>query len=73
VFRIFVLFHFLVAWLFAWFSIVFLITPPESAASIASWNDVSGYAFARVGYHRGLDQLRRAGWKGAGRKKTKQE
>ena len=27
---------------------------------------VAGYAFARTGYHRGLDQLRRAGWKGAG-------
>jgi hypothetical protein len=27
---------------------------------------VSGYAFARTGYHRGLDQLRRAGWKGHG-------
>lgn len=28
--------------------------------------DVTGYAYARVGYHRGLDQLRRNGWKGAG-------
>lgn len=27
---------------------------------------VSGYAFARTGYHRGLDALRRAGWRGAG-------
>jgi hypothetical protein len=27
---------------------------------------VSGYAFARTGYHRGLDQLRRNGWKGSG-------
>jgi len=25
-----------------------------------------GYAFARVGYHRGLDALRRSGWKGFG-------
>ncbi|MFC4224049.1 DUF3151 domain-containing protein [Lysinibacter cavernae] len=24
------------------------------------------YAYARVGYHRGLDALRRAGWKGQG-------
>jgi uncharacterized protein DUF3151 len=24
------------------------------------------YAFARTGYHRGLDQLRRAGWRGQG-------
>ena len=27
---------------------------------------VAAYAFARTGYHRGLDALRRAGWKGAG-------
>jgi hypothetical protein len=27
---------------------------------------IAGYAFARTGYHRGLDQLRRAGWKGHG-------
>lgn len=27
---------------------------------------VTGYAFARTGYHRGLDQLRRNGWKGFG-------
>jgi hypothetical protein len=29
-------------------------------------NTVESYAFARVGYHRGLDALRRAGWKGHG-------
>ena len=28
--------------------------------------DVTAYAYARTGYHRGLDALRRAGWKGAG-------
>ena len=27
---------------------------------------VESYAFARVGYHRGLDALRRNGWKGHG-------
>ena len=27
---------------------------------------ISAYAYARVGYHRGLDQLRRAGWRGNG-------
>ncbi|MDO5645775.1 MAG: DUF3151 domain-containing protein [Dermabacter sp.] len=34
-----------------------------------AWADgdtVASYAFARVGYHRGLDALRRAGWRGAG-------
>jgi Protein of unknown function (DUF3151) len=29
-------------------------------------NPVAAYAYARTGYHRGLDQLRRAGWKGHG-------
>ncbi|KIH96772.1 hypothetical protein LP52_22800 [Streptomonospora alba] len=28
--------------------------------------DVAAYAYARTGYHRSLDQLRRAGWKGHG-------
>src|SRR5256886_11163938 len=27
---------------------------------------VAAYAYARTGYHRGLDQLRKAGWRGAG-------
>ena len=27
---------------------------------------VAAYAYARTGYHRGLDALRRAGWKGRG-------
>lgn len=29
-------------------------------------DDVAAYAFARTGYHRGLDSLRRAGWRGTG-------
>jgi hypothetical protein len=28
--------------------------------------DVAAYAYARTGYHRGLDLLRRSGWKGVG-------
>ncbi len=42
----------------------------------AAWADLAGnalpndpvaaYAYARTGYHRGLDQLRRAGWRGYG-------
>lgn len=28
--------------------------------------DLHAYAFARVGYHRGLDSLRGSGWKGIG-------
>ena len=27
---------------------------------------IESYAYARTGYHRGLDSLRRSGWKGAG-------
>lgn len=27
---------------------------------------VEGYAYARTGYHRGLDSLRRSGWRGQG-------
>ncbi|MFJ3384467.1 MULTISPECIES: DUF3151 domain-containing protein [unclassified Curtobacterium] len=27
---------------------------------------LESYAYARVGYHRGLDSLRKAGWRGAG-------
>ncbi len=34
--------------------------------ALAAGDTVSGYAFARTGYHRGLDQLRRAGWHGHG-------
>ncbi len=34
--------------------------------ALAAGDPVSAYAFARTGYHRGLDQLRRAGWKGHG-------
>jgi hypothetical protein len=29
-------------------------------------NPIDQYAFARVGYHRGLDALRAAGWRGSG-------
>jgi hypothetical protein len=47
--------------------------PSHSAAwaalatrAFAQGDAVTAYAFARTGYHRGLDQLRRAGWKGHG-------
>ena len=29
-------------------------------------SDITAYAYARTGYHRGLDALRRAGWRGSG-------
>jgi Protein of unknown function (DUF3151) len=35
-------------------------------SSLADGDAVTAYAFARTGYHRGLDQLRRSGWKGYG-------
>lgn len=39
----------------------------EGALSSRSLDgDLSAYAFARTGYHRGLDALRRAGWRGKG-------
>ena len=34
-----------------------------------AWSDrrvIDAYAYARVGYHRGLDQLRKSGWRGSG-------
>ncbi|MGQ0840332.1 DUF3151 domain-containing protein [Actinokineospora sp.] len=34
--------------------------------ALAADDAVTAYAYARTGYHRGLDQLRRAGWKGFG-------
>jgi Protein of unknown function (DUF3151) len=47
--------------------------PAYSAAWVAlaerafgQGDPVTAYAYARTGYHRGLDQLRRAGWKGHG-------
>jgi hypothetical protein len=47
--------------------------PTSSAAwatlaeqALADGRMVQAYAFARTGYHRGLDQLRRNGWKGHG-------
>ena len=34
--------------------------------ALAEKHTVAAYAYARTGYHRGLDQLRRNGWKGFG-------
>jgi hypothetical protein len=52
-----------------------VVAHPESPAAWATLaeealaagsDDVAAYAFARVGYHRSLDLLRRNGWKGHG-------
>ncbi len=47
--------------------------PASSAAwgalaenALAAGHTVEAYAYARTGYHRGLDLLRRNGWKGSG-------
>lgn len=37
-----------------------------SEEAFVAGKTLESYAFARVGYHRGLDALRRAGWKGHG-------
>jgi hypothetical protein len=37
-----------------------------AARALDSGRTIPGYAYARTGYHRGLDQLRRNGWKGHG-------
>ena len=34
--------------------------------AMGSGTHVEAYAYFRVGYHRGLDRIRRAGWRGAG-------
>ncbi len=34
--------------------------------ALAEGRTVDGFAYARTGYHRGLDALRRAGWRGQG-------
>lgn len=46
-------------------------TSPLAWAELADATHASGrilesYAYARVGYHRGLDSLRKAGWRGHG-------
>jgi hypothetical protein len=41
-----------------------LTSADEQGADVGA--AVTAYAYARTGYHRGLDSLRRAGWKGHG-------
>jgi hypothetical protein len=37
-----------------------------AALAEVATDTIEGYAYARVGYHRGLDTLRGAGWRGSG-------
>jgi hypothetical protein len=46
------------AWSAAWATL--------AERALAEGAPVPAYAFARTGYHRGLDQLRRNGWRGSG-------
>jgi hypothetical protein len=48
--------------LIAWASLGEVIESRRSDAA----DDIAAYAAFRVGYHRGLDALRRNGWKGSG-------
>lgn len=36
-------------------------------AALEAGDTVAAYAYFRVGYHRGLDRIRHAGWRGRGR------
>ena len=47
-------------------SLCWALLAERSLAQATREGDVAAYAYARTGYHRGLDLLRRSGWKGAG-------
>lgn len=47
-------------------SLCWALLAENSLAEDAPGSTIAAYAYARTGYHRGLDQLRRNGWKGSG-------
>jgi len=47
-------------------SLAWAVLAERALGSGLDGSDVEAYAFARTGYHRGLDALRRAGWRGQG-------
>ena len=47
-------------------SLVWALLAEASMRARTQQGDITAYAFARTGYHRGLDALRRNGWKGSG-------
>ena len=47
-------------------SLCWAVLAERSLQNRAPETDVAAYAYARTGYHRGLDALRRAGWRGSG-------
>ncbi|WP_035799489.1 DUF3151 domain-containing protein [Kitasatospora mediocidica] len=48
---------------YPWFSLAWAMLADDA---FTEGRVVESYAYARTGYHRGLDSLRRAGWKGHG-------
>ena len=47
-------------------SLVWAVLAERALTSGTAAGDVEAYAYARTGYHRGLDALRRSGWRGQG-------
>lgn len=47
-------------------SLVWAMLAEDALQARSKEADVAAYAYARTGYHRGLDALRRAGWRGSG-------
>ena len=47
-------------------SLAWAVLAEEALADRTDSSDVAAYAYARTGYHRGLDALRRNGWRGSG-------
>lgn len=47
-------------------SLVWAVLAERALGAGTAAGNVEAYAYARTGYHRGLDVLRRAGWRGQG-------
>jgi hypothetical protein len=47
-------------------AIAWAVLAERALAEGTDSSDISAYAFARTGYHRSLDALRRNGWRGSG-------
>ena len=47
-------------------TIAWAVLAEQALADRTDSSDISAYAFARTGYHRSLDALRRNGWRGSG-------
>ena len=47
-------------------AIAWAVLAEQALADGTDASDISAYAFARTGYHRSLDALRRNGWRGSG-------